>query len=135
MVDQVPSGPPEKPNRWNVDNVINEGPQDPERKHELPISRTLEDVIQRFKALRDVVEGKGTPEAIRDIARNQSRNCEYCLRNFGSIPRYEQIIRELEEDIVKHPSLRHHLNTRIQEHRRTIANIERARRVLACAEH
>ena len=54
--------------------------------------------------------------------------------NYGSIVRYQEIILELKEDIVKNPSLHNHWNKHIQEYRHTIEDMERAWRVVEGAE-
>jgi hypothetical protein len=130
MVDHVPAGPHYVPR--NADHMSS-GPTNKKGENEHRRVSELENEIEEYLGLRRSLKQIEIPHEIRSIAENRFKVLETSIQS-GSIPLYRKFIQDCEQDKHRWPDKEAIYNERIEEHRRTIANIERARRVVAGPE-
>ena len=126
----MPAGPPLI--NWGAD-PMSLGPANKSGEYNRPRIYTLEREIEEYLGLRRSLQQRSIPHEIRSNAENRFKVLETSIQS-GSIPLYRKFIQDCEQDKHRWPDKEAIYNERIEEHRRTIANIERARRVVVGAE-
>ena len=126
MVDQVPAGPDNVPR--NAYQMMS-GPANKSGEFRLPRVSQLEKDIEEYLGLRRSMQQSSIPHEIRSIAENRFKELENNMKT-GSIPLYRYYIQDSEQNKRRWPDKEAFYNERIEEHRHTIANIERAQRLL-----
>ena len=132
MVDHVPRGPPPPLINWS-DDRMSSGPANKSGEFKLRRVSQLERDIAEYLGLRRSMQQREIPYQIRSIA---EKNLEELGTNMksGSIDIYQTFIEDYEQLKHKHPEKTAFYDEKIEEYSRLMANIERARRVVAGAE-
>jgi hypothetical protein len=110
------------------------GPANKSGESKLSRVSQLEREIEEYLGLRRSLQQSSIPHEIRSIAENRFKVLETNIKS-GSIPHYQRFIHDCEQNKNKWPENQDLYNESISEYREHIANMERARRVLAGAEH
>ena len=130
MADQVPRGPDNVPR--NAYQMMS-GPANKSGEFRLPRVSQLEKDIEEYLGLRRSLRQTEIPHEIRSIAEDRFKVLETRIQG-GSIEEHEKYIEKWEKDKKTWPDLEGFLNERIAQYKQDIANMERARRIVAGAE-
>ena len=115
------------------DDRMRSGPVNKSGEFRLRTDSQLESEIQEYKQLQRSLQQSEIPYAIRIIAEKRLEELTTNMTH-GSIDIYQTFIQDLEELKRKHHAKAADYNEEIEAYSREMANIKRARRVLAGAE-